>query len=210
MPPRFSHRDSNTEELARRLAVQRRIETLIHHLDESVNWRHYVPGADRTWQGDFVWDELVANASVPVLVPPILATQGKQITINQTDDWAYRDYGFSAETNATFLRKTEWLLRDKSAPRNPPFFVIFRLLDDEIVSHSHFPSYSLVLKPPSYFHDHFAVERRDLRPTAPSYTQKHVKPRTFWTEEGKELFALRVRGFLGVHGRPIQPGPRKT
>lgn len=182
-----------------------------------------------------------------MLVPPLLPTQGEQITVKETgartflplpaegakltcvphtDDWTYQDYSFPAEKNAKFLRQTEWLLRDKRTPREPPFFVIFRLLgpgissfrtcsetrtltactyaDDEFVSEPHAHSHSLVSKPPSYFHDHSSVERRDLSPTAPSYTQKPVRPKTLWTEQGKELFALRVRAFLGLPGRTVR------
>lgn len=54
---RFFRRESTTEEDARHLAVQRRIEALVRHLDESANWQHFVPGADRAWQGQFVWDK---------------------------------------------------------------------------------------------------------------------------------------------------------
>ncbi|EGU12771.1 Salivary gland secretion 1 [Rhodotorula toruloides ATCC 204091] len=223
MPRNFFRRDSTTEETARRLAIQRRIEALVYHLDESVNWRHFVPGADRAWKGQYIWHEHdphtvsvanagiilsleVANASVPVLGPPLLPTQGESITLNNADEWTYQDYGFSAQKKTRILRKTEWLLRDKRNPRNPPIFVVFRLLnpDNGFSTEPHPCSLRVAPKPPSYFNDHSQVERRDLSPTAPPYTETHSRSKANWNDEDKALFALRVKAFLGVHGRKVR------
>ncbi|KAL7344460.1 salivary gland secretion 1 [Rhodotorula toruloides] len=223
MPRNFFCRDSTTEETGRRLAIQRRIEALVYHLDESVNWRHCVPGADRAWKGQYIWHEHdpqtvtvanagillsleVANASVPVLVPPLLPTQGESITLNSADEWTYQDCGFLAQKKTKILRKSEWLLRAKRNPRNPPIFVVFRLLnpDNSFSTEAHPRSLRVASKPPSYFNDHSRVERRDLSPTAPPYTETHSRSKADWSDEDKALFALRVTAFLGVHGRKVR------
>lgn len=76
--------------------------------------------------------------------------------------------------------------------------------DNSFSTEAHPRSLRVASKPPSYFNDHSRVERRDLSPTAPPYTETHSRSKADWSDEDKALFALRVTAFLGVHGRKVR------